>query len=270
MRALDLISLLDPAVLPVGAKLHLATWNGSDDPLHVYLAGKFDDWQRWQGKRNFEREFVISLIALRRTNRWLFAGVHASHGSSWLPDHSAHYYALHERPACSELNGRLVIAFQRPGRQSYLNAENWADQMLVDSILPERMTIAEFPGYRAVDLTKDELDLIVSQGLESWRTALSNVAGVYLISDTASGKLYVGSATGEHGIWGRWCQYSATGDGGNVELRALLSDGRERASAFRFSILEIADIHTSRAEILQRESHWKNVLLSRSYGLNPR
>lgn len=269
MRVLDLISSMDPAVLPGKAKLHLATSNGRDHPLDVYLAGKFDDWQRWQSKRNFERELVVSLIALPRPNRWLFAGVHASRGSRWLAEHSAHYYTLEERPGCSELNGRLTIIFRRPGRQSYLNAENWADQMLLDSILPERMKIAEFPGYRAVDLAKHELDLIVAQGLESWRTALSNVAGVYLISDITSGKLYVGSATGEGGIWGRWCQYSATGHGGNVELRELiLRDGTDRASAFRFSVLEIADIHTSRTEILQRESHWKRVLLSRSHGLN--
>lgn len=269
MRVLDLLTFMDPAVLPAKAKIHLASWNGRDHPLDVYLAGKFDDWQQWQSKRNFEREFVISLIALARPHRWLFAGVHESQGSRWLEEHSAHYYTLVERPACAELNGRLVIMFQRPGRQSYLNAETWADQMLLDSILPERIRIAEFPGYKFVDLPKHELDLIVAQGLESWRTALSSVAGVYLISDTDSGKLYVGSATGEGGIWSRWWQYSATGHGGNLELRKLLqSSGPERAAAFRFSVLEIADIHTSTEQILQRESHWKRVLLSREHGLN--
>jgi len=55
------------------------------------------------------------------------------------------------------------------------------------------MTIAEFPGFKAVDLAKSELEVIVRQNLESWRIALSSVAGVYLISDTMSGKLYVGS-----------------------------------------------------------------------------
>ena len=64
MRVLDLISFIDPAVLPGKSKLHLATWNGRDHPLDVYLAGRFDDWQRWQTRRNFEREFVVSLVAL--------------------------------------------------------------------------------------------------------------------------------------------------------------------------------------------------------------
>jgi hypothetical protein len=37
---------------------------------------------------------------------------------------------------------------------------------------------------------------------------------------------------------------------------------------FRFSVLEIADINESRDEVLQRESHWKSVLLTRQHGLN--
>ena len=41
---------------------------------------------------------------------------------------------------------------------------------------------------------------------------------------------------------------------GNVDLQALLdAEGPDRANAFRFSILKIADTHTSTDEILQRE-----------------
>jgi len=32
--------------------------------------------------------------------------------------------------------------------------------------------------------------------------------------------------------------------------------------------LEIADLHTMKHEIAERESHWKNVLMSRSHGYN--
>jgi hypothetical protein len=132
------------------------------------------------------------------------------------------------------------------------------------------MSIAEFPGFKAVDLAKTQLDVIVKHELESWRTVLSNVAGVYLISDKRSVKLYVGSASGEGGLWQRWCQYAATGHGGNVELKQILQNegGPERANAFRFSILDVADVHATTDEILGRESHWKNVLLTREQGLN--
>lgn len=95
------------------------------------------------------------------------------------------------------------------------------------------------------------------------------MGGVYLISDTESGALYVGSASGAGGIWQRWTDYAATGHGGNVELKVIVNgSGFDRARRFRFSILEIADIHTGDADVLEREAHWKRVLLSRSHGLN--
>lgn len=95
------------------------------------------------------------------------------------------------------------------------------------------------------------------------------MAGVYIIADQRSGKLYIGSACGEGGIWQRWCQYAATGHGGNLELRDLIkTEGPERAKAFRFSVLEIADLHSTPQDIVRRESHWKNILLTRDHGLN--
>lgn len=221
MRLVEIVSLMDPEVTPQNTKIHLATWNGDEDPYDVYLAGSFDDWQRWQTKRNFERQFVIALIGLPGVNRWLYAGVHTSSGCEWRPDKNLFYYTLQERLSCSEFNGRLIANFARPSRQSYLIAENWLDRVLIGEIRPQRLGIEDFPGFKRVDLPKPKLDLVVAQGVESWRTALSSVAGVYLISDSASGKLYVGSACGEGGIWQRWCQYVASGHGGNVELRRL-------------------------------------------------
>ncbi|HEY6230846.1 MAG TPA: GIY-YIG nuclease family protein [Pyrinomonadaceae bacterium] len=268
MRVADLLLLLDSQITPDKTKVHLATWNGREDPLLVYLSGNFSEWQRWQTRRNFERRFVLSLIALPESDHWLFAGVHVSEGCEQPEGRDCYHYNLQELASCSELNGRLVAHFRRPGRQSYLNADKWTNQLLLSHIRPKRMTIAPFPGFKAVDLAKSELDVIVKQNLESWQTALASVAGVYLISDTVSGRLYVGSATGEGGIWQRWCQY-AVGHGGNVELKALFDEhGLERASAFRFSILEIADTHASADEIRKRESHWKKILLSRAHGLN--
>ena len=257
------------AIAPGDTKLHLATWNSDENPLDIYLAGEFEEWQRWQNKRNFERNYVLSLINLSETNQWLFAGVYKSNGCEWVKSEGVYYYDLKEIKQCSEFNGRLVATFSRPGRQSYLNAENWSNSLLISEIKPERISIADFPGFKQVDLSRKELNAIVKQNLESWRVALSNIAGVYIISDTATGSLYIGSATGEGGIWSRWCQYANTGHGGNKDIKKLLAqEGNERADAFRYSILEIADLHTSNKEILARESHWKRVLLSREFGLN--
>jgi hypothetical protein len=269
MRVFDFLSIQNSEVIPERSKVHLATSNGFENPLDVYFAGKFNEWQQWQSKKNFERDFVVSLIALPAWNEWLLAGVYRSIGSKWIESESLYQYQLVAMPEFEELSGRLVAGFARSGRQPYLNAEIWADNIQISEFLREKLSIGEFPGYRKVDLSRSELEIVINQSLESWRTALSNVAGIYLISDTESGELYVGSASGEGGIWQRWSAYVATGHGGNVELRKLLLDhGQERAQKFRYSVLEITDVHMSEEDVLSRESHWKNVLMSRTHGLN--
>jgi hypothetical protein len=268
MKLFDLLHLQLPTLTPDTCKLHLATWNGQEHPLDVFLAGDFPEWQRWQSKRNFERPYVVSLIAMGG-NRWLFAGLYRSGEPERHEAEGMWLYPLVEEPACQELTGRLVIDFARSGRQSYLVAENWADGLLVRQLLEEPLSIAEFPGFKTVNLSWDELRVVVAQALPSWRAALSSVAGVYLITDTRSGGLYVGSATGQGGLWQRWSAYADNGHGGNTELRRLLSDeGPDRQRAFRYAILEIADTHASAEEVLRRESHWKAILLTREGGLN--
>jgi hypothetical protein len=141
---------------------------------------------------------------------------------------------------------------------------------VVSELLNEPRSIGHFPGFKQLNLTKAHLDLVVRQDLESWRAALSSVSGIYLISDTATGKLYVGKADGLGGIWGRWCAYAKTWHGGNKALRAEFGlDGSEdRLGALRFSILEVADLHATKQEVLDRETHWKAVLLSKEHGHN--
>lgn len=270
MRLFDFLAVLSPEVSPQRAKIHLATSNEVENPLDRYIAGEFNSWQRRQSRKNFERELVVSLISYGGTNRWLFAGVHHVRGHETLDaeDRYPVRYLLQEDQACQQMNGRVVARFSRPGRQAYLNAESWADQIHLEEVLSKAVSIAEFPGFRFVHLSKEELDRIVRQGAESWKAALSSVAGIYLISHPPSGKLYVGSAHGEGGIWQRWCHYSTSGHGENVELKKLLEAESALAAQLRFSILEIADLHTSREEVLARESHWKRVLLTRLHGLN--
>ena len=272
MLLFDLIRLMDGGVTPQETKIHLATSNGIEDPLEVFAVGGFDDWQCIQTKKNFERPLVLGLIAMPGRAQWLYAGVYSSNGCEWLKKRERWDYDLAPLESCAEFGGRLVASFERPGRQSYLCAERWIESNTVAEIRAEPLTLAEFPGYRAIHLSKRQLDAIVRQRPESWRTALSNVAGVYLISVTASsdGCLYVGSASGEGGLWQRWCNYSETGHGGNRELRQLLKKHPEYASTLHFSLLEVADVSTGADDLLSRESHWKEVLLTRraAHGLN--
>ena len=268
MKAFEILQLMAPDIKAVEVKIHLACNNSKEEPLDVYLDGAFEEWQRSQTRKNFERRYVLSLIAMKQPHAWLFGGLHQSGPSKPFKERYRHY-PLIELDETKELNGRLVIHFKRHGRQSYLNMENWIENLAVKEILPEKIQFAKFPGFKSVLLTTQDLRKIVPDQLHDWVAALSSVAGVYLISDTHSGKLYVGSATGEGGLWQRWCSYASTGHGHNVDLRAVIKElGDTHVEHFKYSILEIADTHTSIKEILQRESHWKSALLSRLHGYN--
>jgi len=264
----DLLQLEDPDLRPEACKLHLASWNGQENPLDVYFEGRFEEWQCYQTKKNFARPCVISLIALPAPDRWLYAGSFDQHGRKPWRERGCKY-ALQRRAQCADLAGRLVVGFRRTGRQSYLVGERWAQSLEVAELRPVRMTVGDFPGYPHVLLPMRRLRTIVNQELPSWKSALSSVAGVYVIADTRTGKLYIGSANGDGGLWARWCAYAESAHGGNKELVALIRErGAAHAEGFQFAVLEIADTHASNDDVLARESHWKQVLLTRSHGYN--
>jgi len=264
----DLIKLYEPSFDPKCTKVHLARNNKIEDPIDVWLDGRFDEWQCWQRKRNFDRATVLSLIQIPNTYRWMFAGLFRSLGSK--PDVDAEGaphvdYALERIDSTLPLEGRLFVTGKYVSRTSYLKGETLFDDMVVHELLAERLGDGEFPGFSQVDIDKDTLDRIVGSGNNSWRAALSSVKGVYLLTDSKAGLLYVGKADGDAGIWGRWCQYSSTGHGWNkalVQEFGIKSTDRQRD--LRFSILEVMDRRSQEIQIEKRESHWKRILMSRN------
>ena len=273
MNAFHLLQMLLPDLTPKNSKLHFAITNGKENPLDVYYQGDFQEWQRQQLKRNFDRKYVVSFIAMPTPNLWLFAGVHLSDIPTQRED--CIYYPLVEIQETKELDGRLIISFDKKNvdnkfvRQSYLLTENWVEKLNVAEVLAQALDFAKFPSFKSVHISFSQLKTIVKKSLSDWQSALSSVAGVYLIADKSSGKLYVGSATGEGGIWQRWAEYATNLHGNNRQLIELKRQfGDVPFENFYFSILEIADTHSSENEILVRESHWKNVLLTRQFGYN--
>ncbi len=167
------------------------------------------------------------------------------------------------------LEGRAIIDFPKSFRASYLVGANYGDRLIVNAIREEKLSIADFPGYNSVRLSFQMLASIIRQNNPSWRAALANIAGVYVIVDRATGKQYVGSAYGGLGLWQRWSTYAQTGHGDDKKLQQLLKqEGIEYAQNFQFSLVEVCDINAGDTYILSRESHWKDVLLTREFGLN--
>ena len=122
-----------------------------------------------------------------------------------------------------------------------------------------------------LNLSYNQLKSILDRGKKDWIAALESQKAVYLITDTNNGKLYVGSATSSYGmLLQRWSNYVSNGHGGNKELKRIVdSEGIEYVqSYFRYTILENYNSKVDDAVVLERESWWKNILLTRTFGYN--
>ena len=175
-----------------------------------------------------------------------------------------------------EYRKRLIVKLKKPiGRDLY----NRLYKNIQDTLEPEVYEIApntklgHFPGYQNVTLSHPQMQQIISRNEPSWKQALMNVKGVYVITDLSNGKLYIGSASGNtDGIWQRWSDYANIENltGGNKLLNEIkLDKGKDYiVNNFQYSILEIFDTKTKADIIINRENYWKNVFCTRKYGMN--
>ena len=260
-------------------KLHFAIGRENKrEAYDTYLIGGFKEWQECQTQKNWNRKYIISLIYYDK-NLWLFGGVYEVLSSKPIrinnDDGDYWKYETKLLDIQKDLIGRAVFYFKKEFRASYpmleLKSSNGMSpcEIYVSSILEKMVTIDDFPGFDRVNIDYRTLQLIISDNISSWYSALSNVKGIYLITDKTSGKQYVGSAYGDECIWQRWSEYANNGHGGNVELKELLREkGAEYKSNFRYAILEICNMSLGNEHILSREKHWKDVLLTRQFGLN--
>lgn len=170
---------------------------------------------------------------------------------------------------------RLIIKLERPiGWDIYNKKYESVQKSLNPEIyeLASSTKLGTFPGYNSVKLSHKDLQRIVNNDEPSWKNALSNVKGIYVITDKSTGKLYIGSASGNaEGIWQRWSNYADIKNltGGNKffeELKGI--DNQYIIDNFSYSILEIFDMRTKQEDIRNRENFWKDVLKTREFGMN--
>lgn len=253
---------LDPA--DVTLIRHTYTSDGLTGPADL-APDKVLDYSRQQNHRGIlgehPRPLWLCFIADGgRRSRLLVA--YENHGelpNKATPEHRT--FDLRPSPVLSALVDRLVIEWPR-------DAVRWARTGERAMSFPV-LEIADhreipFPGFDVLRLDYDQLQAVVSEPrYASWRTALAAVQGVYLITDTHSGRHYVGKADGTERILQRWRSYADNGHGGNKTLKEL-----NQPSNFRFSLLRVFDPGTPTSRINAAEAHFKRALDTVDHGLN--
>ncbi len=167
-------------------------------------------------------------------------------------------YRLKRNRILDDLSERLVIEWGA-ATVSWVQSK---DKEVVE--IKGKKSVGDFQSFSLVDFEFQDLKNIIQYPDTNltWVKALSSVNGVYLIKDKLSGKLYVGSAYGDQGIYGRWSTYAKNGHGGNKELKGL------NPVNFQFSILEIVPATATAEAVIECENRWKEKLGTRQFGLN--
>ena len=276
----DLSILLSEILLidnPKEYKVHFGTWNGTHHPLDLWVKNSANwlAWQEWRGKRaRWTRRYIFSLMQMHHegVGRYLFGGIFEVLGTD------ENHHEVRMADTGEQFIGRLKIDSPYRQRKSDVMLEKHygpasSYPMTVAEILPTRYTGRSFPGYQTIHISFAELEGLIGNSRMDWKSPLASVKGVYLITDRSTNERYVGSAYGDAGIWSRWESYVHSGHGGNKGLRDVL--GRQEGDPidycrrhFQFALLEYVPADTPDDAILARENWWKQVLLSRTFGLN--
>lgn len=239
-------------------------WN----PIEVFKNGDMStmlDGHYWNFKKKSYKvgQLTVGLVKINRhDDLWLL--FHAGRVTKDLNTVNGVGYEYIHASEFDRYVGRVIVQFKNNAQTMIRNAASVIDECYVAQILPDRFDNDVFPGYDKIMLSWDDLRRVLSK--DNWKTALQNQKGIYLITDIANGKLYVGAACGEYMLLGRWRAYVESGHGGNVNLKPLPFDYIKQN--FRYSILDIYKSTTDDRVIIERELWWKDLLQTRRFGYN--
>ncbi|MGT2803179.1 GIY-YIG nuclease family protein [Streptococcus henryi] len=263
----------DETILPK-VKIRFHVWENSIDYTKSYYLSDKEQVNNWnifynpEGKNYFRvGEIVVNFIKIGY-DKWLLTTV--KEVTKKLDVNSGKSYEGTELREFSPYFDRLIIKF-KPGISTVRYFERSADKIEVTELLAEPFTDDAFPGYDNIRLSYLQLESIFRLEKRDWLTALSNQKAVYLITDTKTGKLYVGSATSNNGmLLSRWADYTKNGHGGNKELRALIKENSFDyvKENFQYAVLENYNAKVDDHFVLSRESWWKEALQTRKFGYN--
>ena len=259
-------------------KSHFLDWYESDPNNRnvdfTYHSHQGGNTIKKKASRNFTEigQLCFGFVRLEEDdNKWLL--VSAGRITS-IPDSDHIGTCGHEEiKEYQGLIGRLIIRYQKGNTYSryIFNMQPLIDKIEVSEILSDIYEPIKFDGFNNVHLKFKSLrSLLNGTRYFDYHAALSSVKGVYCLTDTRTGGLYIGSAYGKEGILQRWQCYIDTKTGGNAKLIDLWKNEGEHyfEKYFEFTLIEVFPTQTPDKKVLNREKYWKDVFMTREYGYN--
>lgn len=249
---------------------HFLDWYESDEKNRKV---DFTYHAHQANRRNFTKigQICIGFVRIPTDpDKWLLVSVGRI---TSLPDDIASTCDHEELPQFQALLGRLIVRYHKGNTFSryIFNANPLINELEVSEILPSIMEPLDVRSLDEIHFPYSTLRQILD-GVRygNIRALLNGIKGVYCLTDTKTGKLYIGSAYGTDGLLQRWKNYIDSQSGGNKELVALLeSEGEEYfREYFEFTLIEHFPKSTPKEDIIQRENFWKVAFSSRLHGYN--
>lgn len=236
-------------------------------------------WKRHSGSntsfRNISTKYCLQFIRLdkdQKWEQWLFLGAYENCGvKSFADGHQKYDLKLMDR--FSHFVERLIVEYKKiqGPKQAKIKIEN-IETIPVVSVLEKKYIQVNkpFEGYDKISLSFKELKTIIKGNADNWRILLENINCVYAITDSLTGKVYIGSTYGYNGVWQRWsCYVDTNGHGGDVVLKDLIEKDPNYGNNFVFTVIECFFNRDGNASyILERETYWKQVFTTRIFGNN--
>lgn len=264
------------------SKMELNMRAGKDGESYIDLWLKHSDKDKEKGtcndcsywgwysehRRNFTPGNTVFSFVRIDNDDWLFVSA-----AKILEVPKNEYAKVEVLQEYSPLFGRLVVTLKK-GNKFYLytfTLEKFLDNTTVKEILPCLYSGEKFEGYDKVHLPYKRLELIFNgKIMPTYYEALKKITGVYCLTDTHTGKLYIGSATGNEGVAQRWGNYLNSKHGDNVKLIKLYKDKGEAyfEKYFTYTLLEYFGLSYDPERIKEREQYWKKCLDTINNGYN--
>lgn len=231
--------------------------------MYKYQRDEFLKYQSTQHRPVFrDVEYIASFIGESGMDA-RFIGVYRITDSTL--QNGMYHYTMEEQEGFEDIKERVIIRWENP-----ISWHQWIANEMEVVQLSVGLHYTPIADYNEIVISFANLEHIVLNQYADWKMLLSAIKGVYLITDMNTGKLYVGSAYGEDGVWQRWREYVSTGGHGNNKfLKKLMQEDADYARKyFQFSLLMLLSKTVTAEEAINKEQLFKRKLGSNSFGLN--